>query len=122
MAFRIVAWRSFATWASRPWVTVLRDIRSVLGSKPVGSAVPRIPGSGLVLDVLCCIPALLVLGRRALDGSYSLLSSWTYVPMGLLAVWVGLSPLWAADRFSATVSAAHVVASFAFLWSASQLV
>ncbi|MDB5289912.1 MAG: lipid core-O-antigen ligase-like enyme [Phycisphaerales bacterium] len=103
---------------------ISESIRSAIDPLAGGSPTPLAPGpgSGLALDLLCCIPALLVLGRCALDGSYSLLSSWTYVPMGLLAVWVGLSPLWAADHFSATVSAAHVVASLAFLWSASQLV
>src|SRR5665213_1435498 len=80
------------------------------------------PAAGLVLDLLFCIPALLVLGRGAFDDNYPLLFSWTYLPMGLLAILAALSPLWAADKFASVVSASHLVCGLAFLWSSSQLI
>ncbi|MDB5173173.1 MAG: lipid core-O-antigen ligase-like enyme [Phycisphaerales bacterium] len=100
------------------------SIRSAIDPLAGGSPTPLAPGpgSGLALDLLCCIPALLILGRRAVNAAYVLFSSWTFVPMGLLAVWAAMSPLWSADRFSATVSATHLFASLVFLWSTTQLV
>ncbi|HWE95420.1 MAG TPA: O-antigen ligase family protein [Tepidisphaeraceae bacterium] len=103
---------------------ISESIRSSIDPLAGGSPTPLAPGpgSGLVLDLLCCVPALLVLGRRAIDGGYTLLRSWSHLFMGLLGVWAALSPLWAADRFAATVSAAHLFASLVLLWSTSQLV
>ncbi len=85
---------------------------------------PRTPGAAtsLVLDLACCIPALLVLTRLAIDPGYALRRSWSYVPMALLAGWLILSPLWASDRFAASVSAANFCAALVLLWSVSQLV
>src|SRR4051794_2931619 len=39
------------------------------------------PATGLTLDLLFCIPALLVLARRVFDREYSLAHSWSIVPM-----------------------------------------
>ncbi|HWE02131.1 MAG TPA: hypothetical protein VG326_06935 [Tepidisphaeraceae bacterium] len=99
------------------------SIRTLTDPLAGGVAPPNSPGpaAGLVLDLLFCIPTLLVLGRRAFDDHYSLLFSWTYVPMGLLAALAALSPLWAADKFASVVSASHLVCGLVFLWSTSQL-
>lgn len=88
-----------------------------------GARAPASPGAacGIVLDLLFCIPALLVLARRAFDDHFRLLFFWSYLPMALLALLTALSPLWAADRFAAAVSASHVCCALIFIWSSSQL-
>ena len=100
------------------------SIRTLADPLAGGVAAPSSPGPSvsLVLDLLFCIPALLVLGRGAFDDNYPLLFSWTYLPMGLLAILAALSPLWAADKFASVVSASHLVCGLAFLWSSSQLI
>lgn len=80
------------------------------------------PATGLVLDLLSCLPALLVLARRAFDQNYKLLTAGSIFPMALLAILAALSPLWAADQFASVVSAAHFACALVFLWSAFQLV
>jgi len=79
-------------------------------------------GAGLMLDVLLCLPALLVLTRRAFDKDYQLIRSWAHLPMALLAAWAAVSPLWAADKFASVVSASHLAAALVLLWSSSQLI
>ena len=87
------------------------------------SDAPQSPGpaSGIILDLLFCLPALLILARRALDTDYRLLRSWSHVPMALLAILALCSPLWAADKFAALVSALHLFCAIIFLWSSFQL-
>lgn len=80
------------------------------------------PAGTLVLDLLFCIPALLVLGRRALDPGYRLVFRVSTIPMLLLGVLAMISPLWAADRFVAAIGAAHLLTAVVFLWSMSQLI
>src|SRR5687767_9044401 len=68
---------------------MLETLRNPLDVQPESDPVPRGPGAaaGVLLDLLCCIPALLVLVRRALDPNYSLRFAWSFVPMALLALW-----------------------------------
>src|SRR5438045_111942 len=56
-------------------------------------AAPQVPGpaTSLGLDLLCCLPALLLLARRAFDPNFSLLTSWSYWSMFLLAILAGAS-------------------------------
>ncbi len=44
------------------------------------------------------------------------------LPLGLLIGWLMVSPLWAADKFAAVVSGAHVASALVFLASTGQLV
>lgn len=99
-------------------------IRSSVDPSAGTLAAPISPGAatGLALDLLFCVPALLVLCRRAVDRDFMLLGSWATIPMALLGALAALSPLWAADRFAAVVSAAHLCASLVLLWSALQVV
>lgn len=89
-----------------------------------GTPAPASPGpaTGILLDLLLCLPAIIVLLRRALDPDFRLLRSDSHVPMFLLAAVAALSPLWAADRFLSIVGAAHLVSALVFLWSVAQLV
>jgi O-antigen ligase len=104
--------------------------RATIGdfSKARGEAVmadaPRTAGAaaGLGLDLLCCVPAILVLARRVMDREYVLRWSWAVVPMGLLAGWSLLSVFWSADQFAALIGGFHWIAATAMLWAAMQLV
>ena len=100
------------------------SIRAAQDPLAGGVAAPVMPGpaSGLVLDLLLVFPALLVLGRRAFDDEYHLIFNGSFVPMGLLAILAALSPLWAADKFAAAVSAAHLFVALVLLWSTAQLI
>src|SRR5690349_15314489 len=58
--------------------TMLETLRNPLEVLPGSDPVPRGPGAGAgaVLDLLACVPALLVLARRAIDPTYALRFAW----------------------------------------------
>lgn len=91
---------------------------------PGSTPVPAMPGpaTSIGLDLLCCVPALLVLARRVFDANFQLRFAWSFVPMFLLAIWTMLSVLWASDRFAALVSAIGWCSALVLLWSTAQLV
>lgn len=99
----------------------LRDVQAVL---PGSAAVPRIAGptTGLVFDLLLCVPALLVLWRRCLDRDFGLRGSLASAFFGALAILAAASPLWSSDKFAAAVTASHLVAAAALMWAMLQLV
>ncbi|HLL90870.1 MAG TPA: O-antigen ligase family protein, partial [Tepidisphaeraceae bacterium] len=105
-------------------VTSVEMLREPFEVQPAGQSAPRGagPATGVVLDLLAAVPALLVLLRRALDRSFALRFTWAFVPMALLAAWTVLSSTWAGDRFAAAVGASHWAAALALLWAAAQLV
>ena len=105
-------------------MTMTEGFRNDTLPVPGGPPVPAAPGpaSGIVLDLLCCLPALLVLARRMLDGTMLLRPSWAHWPMLLLGAWTLASVLWASDKFAAVVSASHWLSALVLLWSTSQLV
>lgn len=90
----------------------------------VGPDAPRGPGPAttLWLNLLCCVPALLVLLRRALDRHYVLRVHWSQFPGAALAGWAGLSVLWSSDRFAALIGASTWMAAMVVLWTMTQLV
>jgi len=80
------------------------------------------PGATVVLNMLCLLPAALVLVRRVVSGEYAMGRSWgalVWVGMGLLAVGSGA---WASDAFSAVVTGSTLVAAGAMAWAGAQLV
>src|SRR5215217_1355145 len=89
--------------------TMLETLRNPLDVFPGSESIPRGPGAGTgpVLDLLACLPALLVLARRAVDPAYSVRFAWSFVPMGLLALWTAASVAWAGDKFATAVSGFH---------------
>jgi hypothetical protein len=104
--------------------TTLETLRE---SYPVGLGValpPRTlgPAGSLVLDMLSCVPAMLVLLRRVLDRSYVLRSTISHALLGALALWAVVSTAWAADKFAAGVTAAHFFSAGVLLWAMTQLV
>src|SRR4029079_18067206 len=52
------------------------------------------PATTVVLDALCCLPALLVLLRRAADHTYIVRWTWSPVFFALLAIWSAMSFAW----------------------------
>jgi O-antigen ligase len=92
--------------------------------EPMLSEAPRAAGAGtqIGLDLLCCVPAMLVLARRLSDRTYVLRWSWAWLPLGVLAAWGLLSIAWSADKFGALLGGFHLLAAAAMLWAASQLV
>ena len=104
--------------------TMLETVRTESLGAPGTAGAPVGPGpaAGLVLDLLCCLPALCVLARRVVDRNYILRLSWSHLLLALLASWTLASVAWSADKFAAAVSAAHWAAALVLLWSTSQLV
>jgi hypothetical protein len=99
----------------------LRDVTPVI---PGAAGAPRGPGAAasLVLDLLCCAPALLILIRQAIDRSYRIRLTPAHLAFGALAILAVLSTAWSADKFAAIVSASHLVAAAAVFFAASQVV
>jgi O-antigen ligase len=92
--------------------------------EPLASEAPRGAGAGtgLALDLLCALPAILVLARRASDRQYVLRAAWSALPLGALAAWAACSTFWAADKFAALTGGMHWIAAAALLWAGAQLV
>jgi hypothetical protein len=78
--------------------------------------------SALILDLLCALVALVPVARRVLEKGYRLRLNWSHAAIGLIALWMGLSVIWAGDRFSAMMGASHFIAGLCLLFAASQLV
>jgi O-antigen ligase/tetratricopeptide (TPR) repeat protein len=104
--------------------TMMESLRDPFGATMDSTLAPRNagPASGLVLDLLACVPALLILTRRALDPNPAARNSWANRIAGLLAIWTIASVFWADDKFAAAVSAAHFTAAICLLWAVSQIV
>src|ERR1700683_3987710 len=85
---------------------------------------PLGPGAAtsIGLDLLYCVPALLVLIRRAVDDTYVIRWNISHILLLPLALWMAASARWADDKFAAVVSTANFVAALTLLWAASQLV
>jgi O-antigen ligase len=90
------------------------------GSPPVASS-PG-PGTALVMDLLACVPALLVFLRSVIDSQYPLLRRSSHILLFALTTWAVLSTVWSVDRFAAAVTSAHFFAAACLLWAMSQLV
>lgn len=99
-------------------------VRGAWLAVPGSTPVPAMPGpaTSIGLDLLCCLPALLVLGRRIADPSFRLRFAWSFVPMFLLAIWTLLSIRWASDKFASLVGAFNWSSALVLIWSTAQLV
>ncbi len=103
---------------------LLETIRDPFEIRVGSAAVPHGPGAdtSLILDLLCCLPAILVLLRRCLDKTYTLRWSGSLVLIVPLAVWMAASVRWADDKFADVISTANFIAAMALLWAMSQIV
>src|SRR5437764_15462498 len=97
----------------------VETLRAPWDITPGGTAFPRGPGpaTGIVMDLLAILPALLVLARRVLDRDFQLAPRWSHLPMFALAAWVALSTTWASDTFAAVINASHRVAGICLMWA-----
>ncbi len=104
--------------------TILETLRDFIPITPGALAIPRGPGPtvGLVLDLLLCLPALLVLARRVLDEDYRLRLNVSHALFAGIALWAAISTLWASDKFAAAVMSAHFIGAAALMWAMTQLV
>jgi hypothetical protein len=104
--------------------TILESLREPFSVSPGSTPFPRGPGAAtsMGLDLLCGLPALLILFRRAVDRTYSIRFSLVHGWMLALTGWMVLSVGWADDKFATVVSSANFAAAMILLWSASQLV
>jgi hypothetical protein len=102
-------------------VEAARDAMPVVAGQ---TAVPLGAGAatGLVLDWLMVLPAVLVLARRLIDPTYALRGTVVMVPLALLAGWICLSLAWSHDGFLTLVNAGHFVGAAALFWAMTQLV
>jgi hypothetical protein len=99
----------------------LRDptpVASGSGASPAGPG----PATTLWLNLVCCLPAMLVVLRRAIDKTYYLHSSIAHLLMGLISVWAIASTAWASDKYAAFINSSTVFAAGAMLWSTTQLI
>jgi O-antigen ligase len=99
-------------------------IRDAVDVTPGGMTAPAAPGPAvtLFLNALCCLPAILVLIRRAIERQFILRWSWSQLLFALLAIWAAASVLWSSDKFTAVVYASTTIAAAALIWSTAQLV
>jgi O-antigen ligase len=99
-------------------------VREGFDVTPQSSAAPAGPGPAttLALDVLCCVPALLVLGRRVADREYVLRWTWSQALFAALAAWAACSVIWSTDKFVTAIAAANTIAAASLIWSTAQLV
>src|SRR5690606_19721795 len=89
---------------------VLRDpMPDPGGGAAVMAPVPPGPTTTVALNLLCCVPALLVLVRRLVDRTYVLRWSWSAGALLALSAFAMLSTIWATDRFAALVTSSTFV-------------
>jgi O-antigen ligase/tetratricopeptide (TPR) repeat protein len=78
--------------------------------------------TSIVLDLLCCLPAVLVLARRCVDKRYTLRWSFSLLLLFPLCGWMALSFKWADDKFADLISTGNFIAAMALVWAMAQLV
>ena len=105
-----------ATVLESPRTEVRPSVAGTLEAHGMGAA------AGLTLDLIACIPALLVLAARVAGPEEVNAPSVACGIALLLGAWVAASCCWADDKFSAVVHASHFCAGLCLLWAVSQCV
>jgi O-antigen ligase len=105
-------------------LTTTDSLRDPWEIMPGSEVVPTAPGpaTGLVFDLLACLPVVLILARRGIDNDFHLCLRWSHAPLFALAAWAVISTAWASDKFAAVITSSHFFAAACLLWSMSQLV
>src|SRR5688500_2335259 len=90
---------------------VAEVLRDPSGLPPGAGPAPRGAGaaSSLGLDILCWLPALLVLVRRLIERDYVIRLRASHLLFAALALWAAISTAWASDKFAALVTSAHMI-------------
>jgi O-antigen ligase len=104
--------------------TMMENLRDPFEVVPGSTPFPHSPGPTVTvcLNLLCCVPALLVLIRRAIDPRYSLRWTWSHLLMLPLAVWMAASIGWSDDKFACLIASSTFIAALALIWAMTQLV
>jgi O-antigen ligase len=104
--------------------TILEGYREPFDVSPGTSPYPSGPGAGtkIALDLLCILPAILIILRRAIDPTYRLRWNKVFIPIAELTTWMLLSIIWSNDQFAALMAGADFLAAMAILWAMTQLV
>lgn len=104
-------------------LTTLEVVRETMADLPGELAVSGPgPATTLTLDLLCWLPTLLVLVRRAIDRRYTLRLHISHLLMVLLSLWVIVSCFFASDKFVAMINASTWCAAMSIGWATCQLV
>lgn len=113
---------SFAIVIAR--VTILETLRDPFSVNLGSLSYPRGAGAatGMVLDALCWLPAIMVFVRRLVDPGYRLHLSWSQLFLTLLAIWGMTCPFWSADKFAAVAGSFHFLSAVVLFFAAAQLV
>jgi O-antigen ligase len=103
---------------------MLETIRDPFGVTPGQETVLHSPGAltGLVLDLLAFVPALLVAVRGMGDEQFKLRWPASVALLLGLGLWTLASVAWSADRFAAAASAARLPGAAAIAWTMIQCV
>ena len=104
--------------------TMTEMLRDPFQVQPGTQSAPRGLGASgsVVLDLLMCLPAILVLVRSSADRAYMISFSRVHFYGFALAAWIVISTFWATDRFAAAVESTHWGAAIVLMWAVSQLV
>lgn len=104
--------------------TMLEIVRDPFEASPNVLGAPRGPGAGtgVVLNVLAMLPAILVLIRSLMDRSFAVRFTLVHGLLLGLGAWAVVSMAWSADKFVALVQAMHLLAAFMLVWAVSQVV
>lgn len=104
--------------------TMLELVRDPFEVSPGQAYTPLGPGPGatLVLNILCWIPAILVLLRRLIDPEYRLGSTWAALLWAALGVLAMASAAWTNDRYVTLISGSTLLSLGALAWAAGQTV
>src|SRR4051794_35794027 len=101
-------WASWLTQAAFVLTLILAAARLLMSESVRESfdvshslAGPTTPGptTTLILDALICLPALMILLRRAVDREYVLRITCSHVLLIALATWAAMSVSWSTDKF-----------------------
>lgn len=101
--------------------TLQETLRDPLEVLPGAPGPPRSvgPSATMVLNLLACVPAILLIVRSALSRRPAVKPHWAGRVAAALSCWMALSVLWADDQFAAIVGASTFIAAAGVLWTVS---
>ncbi|HQY88738.1 MAG TPA: O-antigen ligase family protein, partial [Tepidisphaeraceae bacterium] len=100
--------------------TILEAPRELLNG--AGAPASPLAGTSLTLDLLSCLPALLVVIRRLIDPEFRIKKSPVHLIWMMLAFFALISTSWASDRYLTLVTAPQLISIGALSWTIMQCV
>jgi hypothetical protein len=104
--------------------TILEILRDPLAISPAQAYTPIGAGPSTIvcLNLLCAVPVILVLLRRAVSGEWTLVRTFGPVVWILLGGLATASAAWASDRYSALLTGSTWLAAGGVCWATAQVV